>query len=110
MDFVFSPKLNKVFALIYPTDIEYGNQLIQMNAKSGEIENSLFVGNYPNTTKLTEYEKYAWISFYGKGYVKRVNLNTFTIDKEIYLGPIEKRSTVTAHGFTSLPNDNNAIE
>ncbi len=115
-DIVYSKIHGKLYALIDAMEPEYGNRLIEINITTGAVERNLFVGSQPFLIKLSSDENYAWISFEGIPFVKRIDLNTFEIVKEIYLGPSKqhyepnhRQSTVFAYNFAIFPNDNNTI-
>ncbi len=115
-DIAYSKVHGRLYALIDAMDPDYGNRIIEINVTTGVVERSQFVGSQPVFLRLTSDENFAWISFAGTPFVKRVDLNTFEVDKEIYLGPSKKRyspnhrlSTVFCYNFTVLPDDDNKV-
>ncbi|MGA2298336.1 MAG: T9SS type A sorting domain-containing protein [FCB group bacterium] len=115
-DVVFSKKNDKLYAVIDVMDTAYGNRLIEINPSTGAIERSLYVGSQPNMLRLTTDENYAWISFSAIPFVKRIDLNLFNIDKEIYLGQSRQtnsgnilNSQIISYNFTVFPNENNKL-
>jgi len=103
-DLVYSTIKNKVFAVVSSVDYQYGNSLIQWNPNNGEVEKAVYVGSDPSRIKLTFDENYAYVSFSSIGYLKRIDLNTFLVDKEISLGPIDNSATAYAMDFEIIPN------
>lgn len=115
-DIEYSKIHGKLYALVDAMDTVYGNQIIEINITTGAVERSQFVGSEPFLMRLTSDENYAWISFYRIPFVRRINLNTFQIDKEIYLGPSRKDavpkdrfSTILAYNFTVFPDQTNEL-
>lgn len=114
-DIVYSPKHDKLYAIINAMDTEYGNRLIEININTGEVERALFVGSQPGQIRLTSDEDYVWISFYAIPYIKRVDLNSFVIDKKVYLGPsiqnssYQRNSQILCYNFTIFENENNTL-
>jgi hypothetical protein len=114
-DMVYSAKHEKLYAVIDAMDIEYGNRLVEINISTGVIERFLFVGSQPARIRLTSDENYAWISFNAIPFIKRIDLESFAIDKKIYLGPsqdsgdIEGNSQILCYNFTVFPNEDNKL-
>ncbi len=115
-DIQYSKVRDKLYAIVDAMDPEYGNQLIEINVLTGAVERSQFVGSVPAMMRLTSDENYAWISFWGTPYVKRVDLNSFVVDKEVYLGPSKLYNspnhvltTVYAFNFTVMPDQDNQL-
>lgn len=115
-DIAYSKLHNKLYAVIDAMDPLYGNRLIEININTGDIERNLYVGSQPYLLKLTSDENFAWMSFEGIPFIKRVNLNTFEIDKELFLGPSKqwyepnhRLSSVFAYNFAVFQNDNNKL-
>lgn len=115
-DIVYSTQHDKLYALIDGIDTEYGNRLVEMNPRTGAVERTLFIGSQPWRIRLTTDENYAWISFISIPYVKRINLNSFEIDKKIYLGPVkqyvpnrERNSQVFCYTHALFHNENNKL-
>jgi len=107
---------DKIYAIIDALDTEYGNRLLEINSSTGAVERSLFVGSKPVFIRLTSDENFAWISFYGEPFVKRINLDVFEIDKKVYLGPSQlynlpnvRNSFILCSNFTVLPDGNNQL-
>ena len=74
------------------------------------------MGSNPYTLHLTTDGNYAWISFLSIPYLKRVNLNTFEIDKEIFLGFTrrypndgQRNPNIYSNNFNVFPNQNNML-
>ncbi len=116
VDVVFSKNHDKLFAVIDVMDTEFGNRLIEINPSTGEVNKSLYVGSQPNMIRLTSDENYVWISFTAIPFIKRIDLNSFSIDKEVYLGEsIQTNSSHTlnsqiiSYNFTVFPNENNKL-
>ena len=87
-----------------------------MNPTTGEVERSEYVGSEPHYMRLTSDANYAWVSFFSIPFMRRINLNTFVVDKDIYLGPKRQPcspghvfSTIFAYNFSVLPNENNTL-
>jgi len=115
-DIQYSRLRDKLYAIVDAIDQEYGNQLIEINILTGAVERSLFVGSVPALMRLTSDENFAWVSFRGTPYIKRVDLNSFTVDKEVYLGPSKLYNspnhlvtTVYTYNFTPMPGQNNQV-
>ncbi len=115
-DIQYSKVRDKLYAIVDAIDPEFGNQLIEINVLTGAAERSQFVGSQPALMRLTTDENYAWISFRGTPYIKRVDLNSFVVDKEVYLGPSKLYNspnhvltTVYAYNFTLLPDQDNQM-
>ncbi len=115
-DMVYSRVHDKIYAIIDALDTEYGNRLLEINSSTGAIERSMFVGSQPVFIRLTSDENFAWISFYGEPFVKRVDLDVFQIDKKVYLGPSQlynlpnvRNSFILCNNFTVLPGDNQLV-
>ena len=115
-DIVYSEKHDKLYALIDVMDTEYGNRLVEINTSTGEIERSLFVGSQPWRIRLTTDENYAWLSFSAIPFMKRIDLNSFAIDKKVFLGPSQKHASINnrnsqilCYNFTVFPNENNKL-
>lgn len=115
-DIQYSKVRDKLYAIVDALDPEYGNQLIEINVITGAVERSQFVGSVPALMRLTSDENYAWVSFRGTPYLKRVDLNSFTVDKELYLGPSKlynqpnhKLTTVYAYNFAPMPGEDNQV-
>lgn len=112
-DLIYSKKHNKIFGVVGCMHKEYGNCLVQLNAETGNVEKSLFVGSNPNKVKLTTDEDYVYIAFESIGFIKRISLYEFIIDQEIFLGPVLSttglKSTILSNDFVIIPNTNNTI-
>jgi hypothetical protein len=114
-DIEYSPVRDKLYALIDEMDVEYGNHLAELNPVTGAVERTVFVGSMPSKMRLTTDENYAWISFNAIPFVKRVDLNSFTVDKKVYLGPsiqyssYERNSQILSTNFTGFENENNTL-
>jgi len=115
-DIKYSQVRGKLYAVVNALDAEYGNHIIEINTATGEVERSQYVGSEPVFIRLTTDENYAWITFDNIPFIRRVNLETFKVDKDIYLGPTRQYcdpehgiSTILAYNFTVLPGDNNAL-
>ena len=115
-DIAYSVKHNKLYALVDIMNRKYGNRIVEIDVNTGEVKRSLFVGCQPFKIRITSDENYAWISFLEIPFMKRVDLNSFVVDKEVYLGPSQKASSgnkrnsfVFCTNFTILPNENNEL-
>jgi hypothetical protein len=115
-DIAYSKIHGKLYALVDAMDPQYGNRLIEININTGVVERSQFAGSGPSLMRLTSDENFAWISFAGTPYIKRIDLNTFEIDKERYLGPSKKYtsktqrvSSVFAYNFTVFQDQENKL-
>ncbi|MFZ4547695.1 MAG: T9SS type A sorting domain-containing protein [Bacteroidales bacterium] len=115
-DIKYSKLRGKMYAVVDALDPEYGNHIIEINPATGEVERSRYVGSEPALMRLTTDENYAWITLDNIPFIRRVNLETFVVDKDIYLGPTRQYwspqhglSTILAYNFTVLPDDNNAL-
>ena len=115
-DIKYSTVKGKLYAVVNAMDIDYGNHIIEINPATGEVEHATYVGCNPAFLRLTTDENYAWVSFSDIPYVRRVNLNTFIVDKDIFLGPTNQHvspgygfSTILAYNFAVLPHDNNSL-
>ncbi|MDX1908686.1 MAG: T9SS type A sorting domain-containing protein [Bacteroidia bacterium] len=83
---IYDAQRDKIYATVSGLDTQYGNSLVQINPYSGVIENSIVVGSEPTCMDITKDNNYAYIGLDGASLVKRVNLNTFQIDRSISLG------------------------
>jgi hypothetical protein len=115
-DIQYSKVHDKLYAIVDAMDPDYGNQLIEINVITGAVERSQFVGSVPGLMRLTSDENYAWISFRGTPYIKRVDLNSFLVDKKVYLGPSKLynspnhvQTSVYAYNFTVMPDQDNQV-
>ncbi len=118
-DIKYSAKHDKLYAIIDAMNTEYGNRLVEINPNTGAVERSIFVGSMPWKIRLTNDEDFVWISLYASPFMKRVDLNTFTIDKKVYLGPsihvIQKdkikqmNSHIICYNFSVSPDDNTRL-
>lgn len=115
-DIKYSQVRGKLYAVVDVLDAEYGNHIIEINPATGEVERSQYVGSQPVFMRLTTDENYAWITLDNIPFIRRVNLETFVVDKDVYLGPTRQYwspehglSTILAYNFTVLPDNNNAL-
>ncbi len=115
-DIKYSQIRGKLYAVVDALDAEYGNHIIEINPATGEVERWQYVGSEPVFLRLTTDENYAWITLDNIPFIRRVNLETFVVDKDIYLGPTRQYcspghglSTILAYNFTILPDDNNSL-
>ncbi len=83
---LFDAKRNKLLAIVNSLDVNLGNKLIQINTNSGAVENSVVLGSDPTCMALTYDSNYVYVGLDGASQVKRVNLNSFLVDKTIPLG------------------------
>jgi len=83
---VFDAKRNKLYATVSSLDAVYGNSLVQVNPLTAMVERSLVIGSNPTKLTLTRDTNFLYLAFDGISFIKRVNLNTFTIDQTIALG------------------------
>ena len=83
---MFHPGRDKIFALVNSRDSLHGNSFVQINPWTGTIERSLFVGSEPTTMDMTKDSNYVYIGLDGASFVKRVNLDSFVVDRSINLG------------------------
>ncbi len=115
-DIEYARTRGKLYAVVDALDPEFGNRLIEINVSTGIVERSVFAGTDPRLLRITSDENYAWVSFTNIPFIRRINLNTFEIDKDIYLGPSKKYepphtvfSTVLTTNFTLLPGEDNQV-
>lgn len=108
-DVVYSKKHNKIFVVVNDMDPFYGNCLLQLNAETVEVERAVFVGSWPQKMELTSDENYVWISFGATGFLKRVNIHTFDIGPELFLGPYHDNANMIANYFVVLPGESNKV-
>jgi len=106
----------KLYALVDALDPAYGNRIVEINPTTGMVERSLYVGTEPAFLRLTSDEEYAWITFDNIPFVRRINLDSFQVDKNVYLGTTRQYvaqghgfSTILAYNFTVLPDDDNSL-
>jgi hypothetical protein len=83
---LFDSRRNKLLAIVSGLDTQHGNKLIQINPNTGIVENSVFVGSEPSSMAFTFDSNYVYIGLDGASLVKRVNLNSFIVDRTISLG------------------------
>lgn len=103
LDIIHNPKKEKIYGVISPKDPVYGNCLISFNPLSQQVESSLFLGDVPYIIKLTDDLNYAYVAFRNTNFLKRINLNSFLVDKEIELNS-KDYNKLYANDFAILPN------
>ncbi len=83
---VYDSKRNLLYASASPQDSIYGNQLVAINATTGQIVNTLFVGSEPDALAITFDKDHIFIGMNGATIVVKVNLISFTVESQINLG------------------------
>ncbi|MBU2018914.1 MAG: T9SS type A sorting domain-containing protein [Bacteroidetes bacterium] len=83
---LYDGKRDKIYATVKSLDMNYGNNFVQINPRTGLIEKSMFVGSEPSCMDITKDTNFVYIGFDGASLVKRINLNTFLVDRTIPLG------------------------
>lgn len=115
-DIEYASTRGKLYALIGALDPDFGNRIIEIDISTGTVERSHYVGTEPWLMRITSDENYAWISFQNIPFIRRINLNTFEIDKDIYLGPSKQQyppktifSTILTTNFSVFPDQDNQL-
>lgn len=83
---LYDAKRNLIYAAARSYDINYGNKLVSIDPESGQVVNSVFVGSDPSCMELTKDTNFIYVGLSGASQVKRVNLNTFSVDMTVSLG------------------------
>ncbi|MBL7971506.1 MAG: hypothetical protein JNL03_08295, partial [Prolixibacteraceae bacterium] len=105
---LYDGKRNKIYATVNSLDVNQGNNVVQINPSTGVIENSVFVGSDPNIMTFTKDTNYLYVALEGASFVKRVNLNNFTVDRSISLGATSN-GAMYAQDIATVKLDNDLV-
>lgn len=108
-DMVYDDSRNKLFAVIEGTDSIYGNQLIQIDCITKQIEKSLYVGSNPGILKLTSDKNYLYVALMGSPKILKVDIVTFSILLQFPVGPIGSSVNIFAADIATIPESSNLI-
>ncbi len=107
-DVAYVPSREAVYAVLPSSDPD-GNTLCHVDPLSGEVLESYFIGNDPQTVSATTSGNYLYIGFGGANKVRRFNLMTEAVDLEFspggeedFLGPFFAEKILPIRGSDDL--------
>lgn len=108
-DMVYDASRNKLFAVIGGTDIQNGNNLVQINCDTKQVERKLFVGSNPELLELTSDHNYLYVALSGSPKIVRINIEKFSIDLQFPIGPIGNSINIFADDIETIPGKPNLL-
>ncbi len=82
-DVVFVRHSNMLYVTVPGSGGAYANSLVEVDSRTGAIQNSYFVGGEPTYIALSDAEKYIYVYLSGTNQVARFNISTRMIDSDI---------------------------
>jgi hypothetical protein len=108
-DMVYDSSRNKLFALIGSTDSLYGNNLIQINCDTKQIEKNLFVGSNPELLEITSDHNFLYIALDGSPKIVKVDISVFSIVLQFPIGPIGNAVNIFAEDIETITGNSDLL-
>jgi hypothetical protein len=108
-DMIYDSSRNKLFAIIGSTDTQYGNNLIQIDCTTKQIEKKLFVGSNPELLEITSDNNYLYVALSGSPKIVRVDIVNFSINLQFPIGPIGNSVNIFAEDIETIPGNSNLL-
>ena len=106
---VYSEHTDKVYILINENHINNGGSLGIINPETKLFESFMFIGPNPTVLSLDSTGQVLYVGLDGNGYIKKINLNTLTIESSFSVGLTEQNEMLFPESITVDPNDQNTI-
>lgn len=76
-DIIYDEKRDVIYASVSGTAKKYGNSIIKISPKTGEVIESVYVGSEPTNLAITSKSEYLYTTLNGAGAIRRITLDDF---------------------------------
>ncbi|MGZ8493348.1 MAG: YncE family protein [Gemmatirosa sp.] len=106
---VADPTRDVLYASVPSADERYGNSVVTIDATTGQVRWSTFVGSEPSQLAVSDDGRFLYVGLAASPYAVRIDLQANTEDLRFSLGPGSQGATRFVEDIEVLPGDGRTV-